>query len=184
MFVEMDSTVRSKKIYITMIDYLKECIAAFSEAIDSGAKTPAASNLFEVNNDTLRFDKERSEAFHHIVAKLLNVSKRTRLDISLAIAFLCTRVTKSTVEDWGKLKRLLQCIKGTINMPRVIRSLELTSLMTYVNVSYGVHPAMRGYTGGLITMGIGRIHTKSFKQRISTKSSCETEVVGTSYHIP
>ena len=125
-----------------------------------------------------------ADTFHHIVAKLLYVSKRARLDISLAIAFLCTRVTRSTIEDWGKLRRLLQYIKGTINMPRIIGELSLTSLMTYVDASYGVHPDMRGHTGGLITMGIGCIHTKSSKQRLNTKSSCETEVVGASDYIP
>ena len=112
------------------------------------------------------------------------MSKRARLDISLAIAFLCTRVTRSTIEDWGKLRRLLQYIKGTINMPRIIGALSLTSLMTYVDASYGVHHDMRGHTGGLITMGVGCIHTKSSKQRLNTKSSCETEVVGTSDYIP
>ena len=56
-------------------------------------------------------------------------------------------------------------------------------LKTWVDAAYGVHSDMRGHTGGLMSVGTGIIHHKTSKQRINTKSSTETEVVGASDYL-
>ena len=140
--------------------------------------------MFDVNEKSKQLDDKKSEIFHHIVAKLLFVSKRVRVDISPTIAFLCTRVSKSTEEDWEKLRRMLGYLKGTMNMKRIIGSDGLSTLRTYVDASYATHPDMKGHTGGLISLGKGTIQTKSSKQKLNTKSSTESELVGASDFIP
>ena len=85
-------------------------------------KTPGAHDLFEVDSKSDRLNKEQSELFHHIVANLLYVAKRARLDIEPSISFLCTRVSKSTKRDWKKLGRVLGYLKGTMHMSRIIGS--------------------------------------------------------------
>ena len=57
-------------------------------------------------------------------------------------------------------------------------------MSTYVDASYAVHRDMRGHTGGAMSMGIGIIQGKASKQKLNTKSSTETEVVGASDYIP
>jgi hypothetical protein len=60
------------------------------------------SNLqitFEVDETSPKLSKVEAEVFHSVVAKLLYMSLRSRPDIVLAIGFLCTRVSKSTVQD-------------------------------------------------------------------------------------
>ena len=42
---------------------------------------------------------EKNEGFHHIVAKLLFVTKRARIDVDLTVSFLCTRISRSGVND-------------------------------------------------------------------------------------
>ena len=128
--------------------------------------------------------EERMEIFHHIVAKLLYVSKRARVDIDLTVSFLCTRVSKSTEEDWVKLKRLLHYLYGTLDMEMIIGANGLDLMETYVDASYAVHHDMRGHTGALMTLGRGIIQGKASKQKLNTKSSTETEVVGASDYIP
>ena len=127
---------------------------------------------------------EKMDLFHHIVAKLLFVSKRARVDIDLTISFLCTRVSCSTNEDWEKLRRLLHYINGTLDMPRIIGAKGMDIMSTYVDASYAIHADMRGHTGGALSMGIGVIQGKASKQKLNTKSSTETEVVGASDYIP
>ena len=61
----------------------------------AGAVTPANRNLFIVNKDFPLLETMKAEIFHHLVAKLLYVAKRARVDLKLAIAFLCTRCPKS-----------------------------------------------------------------------------------------
>ena len=60
----------------------------------------------------------------------------------------------------------------------------LTCMTTWVDVSYDVHNDMRVHTGGCITLGSDMIHCKSSKQKLNTKSSTETQVVGASDYIP
>ena len=72
---------------LTMKSYLEEAIQAFGENVSVGAVTPASRNLFIVNNNLPLLETERAEIFHHVVAKLLYVAKRARVDIQLAIAF-------------------------------------------------------------------------------------------------
>ena len=100
----------------------------------------------------------RGANFHHIVAKLLYVSKQVRVDNSPTIAFLCTRVSKSTEQDWEKLKRLLGYLNGTKNMRIILGSGSLNTLKTYADASYAIHVDMKGHTGGLVSLGKGTIH--------------------------
>jgi len=69
---------------------------------DRGDDAPnsAKKDLFTVDNGSEQLDGQQDDIFHSIVAKLLYVSKRARTDAQLAIAFLCTRVSCSTEQDW------------------------------------------------------------------------------------
>ena len=48
-----------------------------------------------------------------------------------------------------------------------------------VDASYAVHPDMKGHTGATMTLGKGAITSLSNKQKINTRSSTESELVGT-----
>jgi len=99
------------------------------------------------------------------VAKLLHVSKRAHLDIEPTIAFLCRRVRKPTVQDWRKLKRLLQYINGTLDLPRIMCLRNFAEMSIYVDASHASHDDTRGQTGGCITMGTGVIHNQKFEAK-------------------
>ena len=51
-------------------------------------------------------------------------------------------------------------------------------LKGWVDGSFAVHPNMRGHTGGGLTMGHGFPLSSSTKQKLNTRSSTESEVVG------
>ena len=126
-FVGMDIVFTDNhKVKITMKSYLQEAISAFGEDVSMGAATPATRNLFETNEELPCLKPSKAEIFHHIVAKLLCVTKRARIDLQLVIAFLCTRVSKSTEEDWEKLQRLLKYVHGTIDLSRIIGAEDLS----------------------------------------------------------
>ena len=169
---------------VTMKDYLNEAIEESGLEITAEAATPAKRDLFEVDPNEKPLSRERSERFHSVTAKLLYVSIRARMDLLLAVAFLATRVSKSTAEDEAKLKRVLEYIKGTIDMEYVVGADELGKLRTWVDASYAVHPDMKSHTGGVMSFGTGGIICKSTKQKLNTKSSTEAEVVGASDYLP
>jgi hypothetical protein len=59
----------------------------------------APDNLFVVNEDCKKLSDVAAAAFLTIMAKALYITKRARLDISLVIAFLTTRVRSPNIED-------------------------------------------------------------------------------------
>ena len=102
-------------VEIKMVDYLTEAIAESDMKISRMHSTPARKDLFDVGETATPLAKAENELFHRVVAKLLYIAIRARLDILLPVTFLCMRVSKATIEDQLKLKRVLQHIKGTLD---------------------------------------------------------------------
>jgi hypothetical protein len=171
---------------VKMKEYIKEAIADFGEDITRPATTLAKKNLFEIDVDKSngQLSVKDAEIFHSVVAKLLYVSKRSRLDIQLAIAFLCTRVSCSTKQDWLKLKRVLEYLYGTLDKFLTLGANDIGMMKTWVDASYAVHEDMKSHTGGVVSFGIGAVMSKSSKQKLNTKSSTEAELVGASDYLP
>ena len=165
-------------------DYINECIGVFGRNdIKKKTSTPARHDLFDTNKKSNKIDSKRAEIFHHIVAKLLYVSKRARLDIETTISFLCTRVTKCDEDDWEKLRRLLGYLKNTLELPRIIGADSQSLMRSWADASFAVHRDMKSHTGGTSSFGIGVVHSKCSKQKINTKSSTEAEIVAASDYI-
>ena len=55
---------------------------------------------------------------------------------------------------------------------------------TWIDAAYGVYNDTRSQIGGAISLGWSRIHEKSTIQKLNTKSSTESEVVGFSNYLP
>ena len=177
----------SKTVSIDMNDYAKEAIDDFLEHDAQKlnvATTGAQRTLFEIDENSENLSSTLKDVFHSIVAKLLYISKRGRPDIQLPVAHLCTRVDKCTKKDWGKLRRILEYLKGTENLSLTLGADTLDVIHTWVDAAHGVHCDARGHTGGLISFGRGTIANKSIKQKLNSKSSTETELIGTSDYLP
>ena len=54
----------------------------------------------------------------------------------------------------------------------------------YIDASHASHIDAQGQIRGCIVMGDGVIHSSNTKQKINTKSSTETKLVGASENIP
>ena len=148
-----------------MKEDLEKVIEDFSEEIHANVSSPANKHLFKVNESAERLNQEKSDEFHSTTAKLLYYMKRARPDIETAIAFLCTRVSKSDVDNWNKLKRVLGWIKVTIDDKRYIGANGLAQLFTWIDASYTVHPDMRSQTGGAHSLGRGILNGSARKKR-------------------
>jgi hypothetical protein len=169
---------------ITMQQYLEEALAESEMNVSRTAVTPATRNLFEVDPDSPRLDKHRAEVLHSVTARLLYVSLRARVDLLLAVVFLCTRVSVSTEQDEAKLQRVLEYINGSIDDERVLGADDMGRMRSWVNASFAVHPGMRSHTGGVISFGRGGLVCKSMKQKSVELSSTGAELVGASNYLP
>jgi hypothetical protein len=168
------------EVRISQEGYINDLLG--SCGIVGEAKTPASNELYEIDEKSNRLEKEEADWFHRQVAKLLYLAKRTKPECLTAVAFLATRVTKSTEEDKIKLIRLLKYVRSSKNIGIRLKPGNLgITVRCYVDAAYGLHEDGKSVTGSVIVIGEGGpIHAKSSKQKIVTKSSTEAEFVGTS----
>ncbi len=116
--------------------------------------------------------------FHTETAKLLFLAKRVRPDILTVVSFLCTRVTRATVEDRKKLARLLGYLKGTKEQSLIIRPVNNLQIHAYVDAAFALHDDSKSHTGVVILLDKAVVYVASRKQKCVTKSPTEAELVG------
>ena len=175
---------RNGTVEIDMSSYLVEALEAFPEELDKILTSPAGNHIFEVDNNATKLSEEKREKLHSIVAKILFVSTRGRPDLHLPISFLTSRVTKADEDDWKKLRRLMQYIKNTLDLKLTLSAKDMNIVKWWVDAAYAVREGCRSQTGSTMSLGQGTIMSKSTKQKINTKSSTESELIGASDSVP
>jgi hypothetical protein len=68
--------------------------------------------------------------------------------------------------------------------PLILSATGSGVLMWYVDASFAVHPNMRSHTGGGLTMSRGFPIVSFTKQKLNTRSSTESELVGVDTMMP
>ena len=182
----LDYTVRGQ-VKISMFDYVEEILTAFAKAEPKGAGTKSSAapeSLFKVDEDCEKLPASKAMEFHNLVAKTLYATKRARPDTCTAIAFLTTRVRAPDKDDWAKMVHLMKYIRGTRTLPLILSANGSGILKWWVDAAFAVHPNMRGHSGGGLSMGRGFPILGSTKQKLNTRSSTETEVVGADDFMP
>jgi len=164
------------KVKISMYDYIDKMLAELPSDMNRISATPARTHLLNVDDGAKKLDEDKAQLFHHLVAKLLYLSRRSRQDIQTAVAFLCTRVQSPDMDDYKKLAKVMKYLRNT-------RHIKLTmeagnGPKWWVDSSYAVHPDMRSHSGIFMTLGKGTAYAASNKQKLNTKSSMEAELVG------
>jgi hypothetical protein len=87
-------------------------------------------------------------------------------------------VRHSNEDDWRKLRRLIQFINGTRDDVLTLSADNLNVIKWYVDASFAVHPDFKSHTGAIMTYGQGAVQSISRKQKLNTRSSTESELVG------
>ena len=73
------------KVKISMHEYINKMLAGLPSDMNGTSTTPAALHLFNIDKGAEKLDTDRAQLFHHLVAKLLYLSRRSRQDIQTAV---------------------------------------------------------------------------------------------------
>ena len=84
--------------------------------------TPAANNLFYIEEDSTKLSQANADLFHHFISQLLYLSKRSCPDIQIALSFRCTIVRGPDTDEYKKLESVMNYIQGTIGLPLIFQS--------------------------------------------------------------
>jgi len=177
-YLGMHLKIESGSITVSMVAYLRGVLDELG--VTGKVTTPATANLFTPGASECELPVKEAKRFHTVVAKLLYLAKRTRVDILLAIAYLCTRVKGPTTGDQVKLARVLKYLNGTAEQVLVLRPSAELLLEGYIDASFGCHPDGKSHTGLVVTLGGCTVLCMSSKQKLVTRDSTEAELVGLS----
>ena len=125
-----------------------------------------------------KLSKRDAQAFHRIVAKLFFLCKRARPDILTGVKFLTERVREPSGDDDKKLGRIPKYIIGTRDLVLTLESDDTRMVKWWVDVEFAVNHDMKSHTGGMMSMERGSLYSASNKQKLNTKISTESELVG------
>ena len=176
--MKMDFSIPGQ-VVLSMPEYIDSLIKEMPSDLTKGASTtPAAGHLFTTNAEAQKLCEDQASEYHHLVAKLLYLVKRTRPDLLLAVSYLCTCMTAPDVNDWKKLGRCLRYLKETRELNLTLSSTDLSTIFWWVDASFGVHNDCRSHTGAVMMMNQGALFALSSKQKLNTRSSTEAELVG------
>jgi hypothetical protein len=144
---------------------------------------PGGRETFAMTSGSDELGAEKASWYHTITAKLLYLAKRARPDILTVVSFLCTRVTKPTVDDVKKLYDLLGYLHGAREKVLILRKQQHHQIEMYVDAAYGLHEKGESHSGTIILFGGVVVYVASKKQKCIAKSPTNAEVVALSDNI-
>jgi hypothetical protein len=170
------------EVSVSMEGYIRDVLDA--SGVKGFRATPATMDLYEITEGLALLDQQKQDDFHSLVMRLMFLAQRARPDILTPIAFLSRRWGKATLEDSGKLERVLMYLNSWPDLKMTLACEKDLRVYGYVDASFAVHKDMKSHTGGVISLGRGSVNVSSKKQQLMTKSSTESELVGLSDQLP
>jgi hypothetical protein len=147
------------------------------ENIKKPPSTPALPTIF----DDPSLDDDNSEVsqkdFLSLVMTLMYIGRFTRHDILHAVTVLATRSACPRKSDMSHAMRIVRYLSGTRNIgPTFDGNVPLDPAIS-ADASHNVHHTGHGHAGIVITLGSAPIHCQSYKLKLVTRSSSESELV-------
>lgn len=175
--IHWDFTVAGQ-VSLSMDGYINDIIRKYN--VTEQCSTPATDRLFRTTEDSPKLTTEKSEMFRSCVMTLYYLAKRTRPEILTAVSYCATRILGATVEDEKKLDRILSYLLFSKSNKMILCIGQNPKLKAFVDASFGLYEDGKSITGVVIMLGDATIYVKSGKQKIVTRSSTESELVGIS----
>ena len=177
-YLGMRITVRNDCIEVDMSGYIDKIM----KDRDSIKKTnnPSGPSLMDESKESVLLNERSQKVFHADVAKALFLAKRVLYQIMPPISVLAGRVGKATAEDQVKLDKVYGYIGSNRNSVLRFKCGGAFELLAYVDASWAVHDDRHGRTGIIIMLAGCCVGAWTFKQKIVTLSSTESELVALS----
>jgi hypothetical protein len=161
--------------------YIENMIAKFKADPDSKTTSPTSTDFLNNDPEDAKIDTTK---YLSIVMSLMFLARFTRADILMPVTYLATRAADPRQKDFNKAIKILNYVAFTKSRKlRFKRDAEL-QLVAYSDASHMLHRDAKGHGGIILTYGGTIIATKSFKMKLVTKSSTESELVAVEESVP
>ena len=87
-------------------------------------------------------------------------------------------------DNYKKIISLMKYLKSTKDIPLTLEANNSGCIRWWVDSSFAVHPDMKSHSGTMMSMVQGAAISGSKKQKLNTKISTESELVGVDNYMP
>jgi hypothetical protein len=176
-YLAMNIVSSDKDITVDMSGYIQKLLA---DRNLRRASSPASGNLCKDYADSPLLSPAEKEAFHSDVAKILFFAKRVGLQCMTAVSVLASRVNAPTKADLQKLDRVFGYLESNRDMLLRFKRGGKVDFAANIDASWATHDDGHGRTGIVLMMAGCAVAAWSFKQKMVTRSSTESEIVALS----
>ena len=162
------------KVSVSQSGYRQEVVSRFSELISQykdSVKVPCTQEIVDPSPSTLLIDRI---PFLSIVYSIMFLARFTRPDLAFATAMLSTRSSAPTRADMKNAVKLLKYIATNPDLAIVYLPVPIKPTI-FADASHGIHTNGRGHGCVLMNLGSGMIYIRSYKLKLVTLSSTESE---------
>ncbi len=146
----------------------------FGAPLNVCVSSPTSTDFLQYDDDDQTMDKSK---YLSLVMSLMYVARFTRPDILMAVTFLATKSADPRQKDYNKLKKILAYVVSTKTKALLFTSQAALTLEIYADAAHMLHKDSKGHAGIMGTLGSAPIFAKSFKIKLVTRSSTESELV-------
>lgn len=167
-------------VSIGQTGYRRDVLARFAHLLNnsrSDGKIPSSNDIVEdTPANTDRSDKTDRHLFMSIIMSVMFLSRFTRPDLSFTVGILSTRCSDPNVHHMIQAIRMLKYIATSPDMAIVFKVGQAKPTI-YADASHATHHDGMGHGCLIVKVGTGLIYCKSYKLKLVTLSSTESEHV-------
>ena len=135
--------------------------------------SPATSSLLE-EAECEECDKKY---YLSLLMSLMFLARFTRPDILMPVTYLATKCSNPNKKDLTQLNRVLHYLQGCPKKSVNFSPVKIKEVKIFADASHGIHSDGKGHGGIMVTLGSGPIISRSYKLKLTTRSSSESELV-------
>jgi len=176
-------TVKKSKngIIVHQRGYIDSMVSKYQADRESKTTSPTSADFLTYDD---KDDKVDITKYLGIVMSLMFLARFTRADVLMPVTFLATKSADPRQKDYNKAMKILNYVVATKSRHLTFRSNVDLRLAAYSDASHMLHADAKGHGGIIVTFGGTIVATKSFKMKLVTKSSTESELVAVEESVP
>ena len=164
-------------VSIGQTGYRRDVLARFSHLLDnsrSDGRVPCSNDIVE--DTPTNSDKADRHMFMSIVMSIMFLSRFTRPDLSFAVGMLSTHCSDPNEHHMTQAVKLLKYIASSPDMAIVFKAGQPKPTI-FADASHATHHDGMGHGCLIVKIGNGLVYCKSYKLKLVTLSSTESEHV-------
>ena len=181
----------NRSISLSMDSYVDRVVEEYHLTDAPKADTPLPKVALTLTKREDSADNNLIQQYQSLVAKLLYPTSIVRLDLAWHVNFMARFSNNPTEEQLSLLKRMVRYYKGSATLgikyygdrkdADITNPSHTVGLIAYSDSAHGDNVERKSSAGYVIKMAGGVVSYKSYRQRLVTLSSTESEYIALTY---